>query len=210
MAKHSDKTRKPIIGLMGGPGSGKSTVAGLFAELGCAVIDADRLGHEALLRGDVMRRVRQAWGDAPFDGGGVINRSALGRIVFAEPAALRELEDIVHPHVHDGRHRLRALHQADASIVAIVEDCPLLLESKLDEQCDVLVFVDTPDDIRLRRVQESRGWDGAELKKRDQRQLPLDTKRDSADYVIRNDQDLAHVREQVRHVLQSITHTTPS
>lgn len=204
------KKRKPIIGLMGGPGSGKSTAARLFAEMGCAVIDADRLSHAALLDEAVKAQVRQRWGDSVFNEAGQIERSKLGAIVFADPAALRELESIIHPRVHEGRRVERQQHQNDPSVVAIVEDCPLLLERDLNSQCDSLVMIDTPDAVRLERVRATRGWDADELKKRDEQQIPLDIKRQAADYVIRNGQDLAHMREQVRHVLQSITHPTPS
>lgn len=201
---------KPVIGLMGGPGSGKSTAAQAFADLGCAVIDADQLAHEALQDPEVMRQVKAKWGDVMFDGSGAIDRSALGGVVFADPAALKDLERIVHPRVHEGRQIQREQYQADASVQAIVEDCPLLLESGIDQECDALVFVDTPDKLRLKRVRESRGWDAVELKKRDDRQRPLDIKRQAADYVISNDQDLAHVREQVRNVLRKITSHPPA
>jgi dephospho-CoA kinase len=201
------ESSKPIIGLMGGPGSGKSTVARCFAELGCAVIDADKLAHDALLQGDVMAEVRQRWGGEVFGDSGAIDRKKLGGVVFADTDALRALEAIVHPRVHAGRQRERDLQRADAGVVAIVEDCPLLLESELADQCDVLVFVEVPEALRLKRVAESRGWDAAELRKRDKSQLPLDTKRREADYVIRNDRDLDHTREQVRSVLHRITHT---
>lgn len=209
MPQLPDTSRKPVIGLMGGPGSGKSTIAKLFSEFGCSVIDADRLSHEALQSEQVKQEIKAKWGDAVFDEAGQIIRGALGQIVFSDPAALRQLEAIIHPLVHQGRARQRQSHQNDASIVAIIEDCPLLLESELDQSCDYLVFIDVPEDIRLQRVQDTRGWDAAELKKRDDQQLPLDTKRQAADYVIRNDQDLAHVREQVRHVLQTIIHDSP-
>jgi len=195
---------------MGGPGSGKSTIARLFAELGCAIIDADRLAHDALQLDVVKQRVREQWGDSVFNADGTIDRSALGRIVFADPAGLRDLEAIIHPRVHEGRTRERKLHRDNPAVVAIVEDCPLLLERKLDQQCDKLVFVDTPDAIRLQRVQSARRWGAGELKKRDEQQLSLDIKRQAADYVIRNDQDLAHAREQARHVLQCITTTKPA
>ena len=194
---------------MGGPGSGKSAVADAFAKLGCAVIDADRLSHQALQADAVKLQVKEQWGDGVFDAQGNIARAALGGIVFANPAALKQLEAIVHPLVHEGRQQQREQHQADPAVIAIVEDCPLLLESELDQSCDRLVFVDTPDDLRLQRVRASRGWDADELQKRDCQQISLDTKRQAADYVISNDQDLAHLHEQVRHVLQSITNATP-
>ncbi|MEO0476224.1 MAG: dephospho-CoA kinase [Planctomycetota bacterium] len=201
---------KPVIGLTGGPGSGKSTIAGLFAELGCAVIDADRLAHDALLEQAVKSQVREKWGEAVFDEAGQVNRPALGKVVFRDPVALKALEEIVHPRVHAGRQLERAQHQANPQMVAIVEDCPLLLESHLNQDCDAVVFIDTPDELRLERVRSSRGWTLEELKKRDLQQMPLDIKREQADYVLSNDRDLAHVREQVRNVLQSIINIEPS
>ena len=208
--QNSPQHEKPIIGLTGGPGSGKSTVASLFKEMGCAVIDADRLAHDSLLLEPVKLQIRERWGDRVFGQSGQIDRSALGQLVFEDSNALRKLEDIVHPRVHEGRQLEREKHQANPEIVAIVEDCPLLIESKLNKDCDLVVFIDTPGQLRLERVRTSRGWTSEDLKKRDDAQLPLDTKRQHADYVLSNDRDLAHVREQVRHVLQCITNAKPS
>ena len=196
---------KPVLGLLGAPGAGKSTVARFFAELGCAVIDADALAHRAIQADDVKQQLRQWWGDRVLDAEGSIDRKTVGQIVFREEAQLRRLEAVLHPRVNAGRERERERAFADPSVVAVVEDCPLLLETGLDQQCDALVLVDCPFEVRLQRLAESRGWDAAELQRRESRQVPLDIKRQSADYVISNDKAPAQVREQAKHVLQQVS-----
>jgi dephospho-CoA kinase len=87
----------------------------------------------------------------------------------------------------------------------MVEDSPLLLESGIDRDCDVKVLVDAPFETRLRRVRRARGWDAQELRRREKNQVPLDIKRQQADYVIINDADEAQCLEQTRRVLSQIT-----
>lgn len=195
---------KPILGLMGAPGAGKSAAASLFAEAGCAVVDADQLAHDAIQADHVRAQLRGWWGDGVFDASGAVNRKAVGAIVFADKGALKKLEALIHPIVHRGRAELRRRYMQDASVQAVVEDCPLLIESGLDEQCDRLVFIDCPEPIRLQRLQDTRGWDAEEAKKRQEHQLPLDTKRRSADYVIDNGEPFEVVRKQVREVLEQL------
>ena len=199
-----DPNPKPVIGLLGAPGAGKSTVARAFADCRCAVIDADQLAHLALEEQDVKDQLSQWWGDRVLDGSGRVDRKAVGRIVFADADELLRLEQLVHPRVHAGRARERQRAFADDAVRAVVEDCPLLLETGLDKQCDALVFIDCPLEIRLARLADSRGWDEAELKSREQRQVPLDIKRRSANYVISNGQAAAQLREQAEHVLQQL------
>jgi dephospho-CoA kinase len=92
----------------------------------------------------------------------------------------------------------------DPEVVAFVWDTPLLLEAGLKDQCDAVVFVDAPPELRLQRVSRARGWDIAELLRRENLQWPLDRKREIADYVIRNTADAGEARSQVRDVLSRI------
>ena len=203
----STNRRKPVIGLLGAPGSGKSLVARQMAELGCGVIDADKLAREALDEPEVRAQIGEWWPGA-IGRDGRVDRKALAKIVFHDPAALRRLEDVVHPRVGERRMELRRLYQADALIHAIVEDAPLLLEKNLDRLCDVLVFVDAPREVRLERVRRTRDWSDEDLAAREKNQTPLDTKRSVSDYVIQNDDGEAATFEQVRRVLSKILHET--
>ncbi len=197
---------KPVIGLLGGPGSGKSTVARAFEDLGCGTIDADQLAHQAIQADQVREQLRTWWGDDVLTPSGQIDRKAVGRIVFNSETELRRLEAMLHPLVNTGRTKQRESLFAQPGCVAVTEDCPLLLETGLDKECDALVFVDCPFETRLERLSASRGWDAAELKRRQERQIPLDTKRQSADYVVSNDGPEAFVLEQARRVLQQIVY----
>jgi dephospho-CoA kinase len=196
--------RKPVIGLMGGIGSGKSTVARCFAKLGCGVIDADALARHAINEPAVVAQLRAWWGDHVVDANGKVDRAAVSRIVFNAPRERERLEGLVHPRVHAGRAAERARMMRDAGIVAIVEDCPLLLETRLDAECDALVFVDASRDVRLERVRAGRGWSAEELDRREKSQLGLDIKRNRADYVISNEDDEAACQTHVRRVLPQI------
>ncbi|MEX0653428.1 MAG: dephospho-CoA kinase [Phycisphaeraceae bacterium] len=203
-ARPAAPTRKPVIGLLGAPGSGKSFVARLFEREGAAVIDADRLARETLDEPAVREQVRQWWGPGVLDADGRIDRKALGAIVFDNPEALHQLESLVHPRVHERRQALREQHGADPAVRAIVEDSPLLLEQGVDAECDVLVFVDASRAVREQRVRETRGWSSAELDRREKNQASLDMKRNRADYVLDNGVGEPLVREQARHALSQI------
>lgn len=198
--------RKPILGLTGGIGSGKSLVARQFASLGCAVIDADELAREALDSPAVREQLRQWWGAEALGQDGRVNRRMVAQKVFNNPQELARLEGLIHPQVHAGRERLRRQYLADTDVVAIVEDCPLLLEKGIDAGCDVVVFVDAPRAVRLARVAASRGWTEAELDRREKNQWPLDKKVQRADYVIKNDAGVQECLTQTRRVLSQILH----
>lgn len=200
----SDSLGKPVIGLLGAPGSGKSAVAGALAALGCGVIDADRLGREAIQQDAVVQQLRLWWGDEILDVQGKIDRPAVGRIVFNRPAELKRLEALTHPIVNAGRRALRAQYAADPACCAIIEDCPLLLETGLEAECDALIYIEVDRPTREERVLRTRGWDAAELARRESRQWPLDIKRQSADYVFGNANGLSDLQPRVEPILRRI------
>ena len=196
----------PTLGLMGAPGSGKSLVASQMGALGCVVIDSDALAREALNEPQVLEMLAEWWGPKVIAADGRADRAALAGIVFNDNKQLKRLESLIHPRVHAQRAQLRRRALDRPGTRAIVEDSPLLLETGIDRQCDVLVFVDAPLEARQERLARTRGWGPEVLAGREKNQLPLDTKRERADYVISNGAGEAHCLEQTRHVLSRITH----
>jgi dephospho-CoA kinase len=187
----------PVIGLIGGIGAGKSRVANAFAERGAKVLDADAIGHALLEQTPAREQVIERFGarildrEAPADGPPRIHRRALGAIVFEQPAAMRDLESILHPRIR--KTFLRAIDRAVRSRKekAIVLDAAVLLEAGWNDLCDTVVFVDAPREQRLVRLKAQRGWSPETLSAREQAQWPLEQKRRLADHVLPNDADPA-------------------
>ena len=195
---------KPVIGIAGGIGSGKSFIAKLFGELGALVISSDDQVTDAYRDEEVRRTLRKWWGDDVIRPDGEINRRLIGGKVFADPAERKRLEELLHPRVHAARERAMAAAANNPGVVAFVWDTPLLFETDLHEQCDAVVFVDAPLQIRLARVAATRNWDAAELARRENSQWGLDRKRNFADYVISNTAGEDVARGQVQDVLSRI------
>jgi len=198
------RSRKPVIGLVGGVGSGKSTVAKLFAECGAVVIDSDRLGHEVLQRPEVCAQLQAWWGSEILTESGGPNRQAIARIVFNDPRELARLEALLHPLIDDRRKEILAEKEHDRGVRAIILDAPKLLEAGLKGACDAVVFVDSPRTERLRRVAKSRGWSEEELDRRENLQFSLDRKRSMSDDVIDNHSDIEALRHEVEQVFSAI------
>jgi len=195
---------KPIIGIVGGIGSGKSLVAKIFGELGCLVIDSDQLVRLAYDDPTVRATLRKWWGYEIFNADFSINRSVIAAKIFAVPHMRELLEQLLHPWVDNQRKRLMQQAVGDAQVLAFVWDTPLLVENGLDSQCDAVVFVDAPEELRLQRVQQSRGWNRVELERREKLQLPLDKKHEISDYVLVNTAEADRLRGQIREILSQI------
>ncbi len=216
----------PIIGIVGGIGSGKSFVAKIFGELGCLVIDSDAQARAAYAAPVVQKTLREWWGDAVFNADQSVNRAAIARKVFTSPAERERLEGLIHPMIACDRERVmraavgrgegaaescpaqeRAASDAadpPRAPIAFVWDAPLLFEAGLAPSCDRIVFVHAPRDVRLTRVAQGRGWSPEELERRENLQWGLDRKRDLSDDVITNTAEAEDVRRQVRSVLSRI------
>jgi len=197
------KRIKPIIGLVGGIGAGKSSVARVLQSLGAAVIDSDRLAHEELTSPEVIATLRDWWGDKVCRSDHV-DRRALASIVFNDPAELGRLEKLLYPRIHCLRERLVAGYNADRMVRAIVLDAPKLYEAGLGDYCDAVIFVEADWSDRVRRVAASRGWSEEELKRRENLQNSLDTKRTNADYVVINHSSLDQLRTDVERIFYSV------
>jgi len=196
--------KKPIIGLTGAPGSGKSTIARQFEKLGCAVIDADQLNHEVLTNPNVIQKIVSWWGEKVERADGQLDRQAIGRIVFEDPDKLNQLTQLVHPLIAEREKELISLYQGSFEVDAVVLDVPLLFEADQDKWCDVVVFVDCEELIRRKRLKENRGWEEEKRKKIENLQLGVNFKAQKADYVIRNNSSISEVAVQVKTLLNKI------
>jgi len=206
---HELKGPQPVIGLIGGVGSGKSLVAGMLAELGCRVICADGIGHELLTQQEVIASLVERFGDGILDETRSIDRSAVAQIVFDDPRALSDLNAIVHPRLKaELAHRIDALRSDPDFTGAIVLDAALLLDTDWHELCDTIVFVDAPPAVRLQRVAADRGWSAAELARREKNQKSLDLKRSNSDHTLRNNSSVSHLRQQVCLFYQRLVEST--
>ena len=198
------------MGLIGGVGSGKSSVARRFQAIShcpVVVIDADQLGHQVLQLPTVKEQLLQRFGSTIFDSQGDITRSSLGRLVFGEDATVRQarhdLEAIMHPEIRKlAEQSIRDLRRQQ-QVELIVLDAAVLLEAGWQDACDLVVFVDTPEADRIARVQANRGWSAEELAKREPSQWPLPRKRAAADVVIDNSKDVDDAARQLEQVVRN-------
>jgi dephospho-CoA kinase len=196
--------RKPIIGLCGGVGAGKSRVAAEFERLGCLVVDSDKLNHEVLLQPAVLRTLQSWWGQEVVAPDGTPNRRRIADIIFADAVQKERLEGLLHPLILRRQEAMIRAVEDNPAIKAIVIDSPLLLESQLDRQCDTIVFVKADETRRLERLRRERGWTAEEVKRREGWQIPLVEKRSRAAFVVDNDGPVERLCPQVADILQTI------
>lgn len=192
------KERK-IIGVTGGLATGKSTVTHLFAALGAVRVDADAISHD-ILKNDkkVTARVKDLFGKGIITGGR-IDRKKLARVVFFDKDKLKRLCEVMHPVIIE---RIRR-EVADAGDNVVVIDAPLLLESGMAGEVDVLVVVTADVDTQINRA-VGRGMEREEARRVIDSQMPLSQKAGQADHIIRNEGKIEKIKEGVDRIWQKI------
>ena len=193
-----------VLGVTGGVGTGKSTVARMFGRRGAVVLDADRIAHELMGPGTaVTRRIRSRFGPGMLTPGGGVDRRRLGRHVFESPNRLKALTGILHPAVRRTiGQRLRQIRRCDPNGVAVL-DIPLLFESG-HYRPDAVVVVTTPLREAARRLKSRSGWPLKEVKRRSSFQMPLREKVGRADFVVHNGASRKETSRQVERIWNEI------
>ena len=186
---------KYVIGLTGNIAVGKSLVRQSLQELGAYAIDADQIARGVMSPGSpVFQAVIAAFGQGILDGKGEIHRAALGNIVFADPAALKELEAITHPAIRQKIDRLVKNSPKDIAVIEAIK----LLEGPLKDAVDAVWVVDASPQTQYRRLTATRNMSAEDARQRIHAQNSQADKIRQADVVIQNDGNIADTLEQVQ------------
>jgi len=194
---------KPVIGILGGISSGKSTVAAEFVKLGCKVIDADKIAHELLDEPTVKEKVIGLFGRAILDSAGKTDHRKLAEVVFADADKLSSLNKTIHPLVLERVEALLEQYNRQNQVKAIVLDMPLLAEVGWAGRCKKLIFVDCKRQLRLDRAKKM-GFDENQFKIRENFQISLDNKADLSDNIIDNNSGFLALAKQVADIFSYI------
>lgn len=195
-----------MIGLTGGIGSGKSTVASLLADKGAVVIDADGISREVMAPGGAAYGpIVERFGPGVVAADGTLDRPGLAEIVFRDRDALKDLEGLTHPAI--GRLMAERLAEAAADPArVVVMDIPLLAEGTGRERYGLgaVIVVDTPPDVALERLVGQRGMDPADARARMANQAGREERLALADHVIDNSGSLEHLADEVDRVWREL------
>ncbi|HYO40150.1 MAG TPA: dephospho-CoA kinase [Nocardioidaceae bacterium] len=187
------------VALTGGVAAGKSTVAAMLTELGAVVVDSDLLAREVVEPGTPgLAAVLEAFGPHLSTADGRLDRQALGALVFADPAARRRLEGILHPRI---RARAVEVEAAAPAGALVVHDIPLLVETGQAGAFDAVLLVDVPVEVQVERMVQHRGWTREDAEGRVAAQATREQRRAVATYVLDNTGTRDDLRERVAEVV---------
>jgi len=189
-----------IIGLTGGIVSGKSTVASMFRDLGAKIIDADRLGHSVILpHKPAWKRIVKLFGEDILGNDLTIDREKLGKIVFADQALLKKLNEITHPEIMKliKKEINLARNKTHNQEKILVIDAALIYEAKIDRLMDKIIVVYIDEDEQIKRLIKRNNLSKDGALQRVKSQIPMKEKIKMADYVIDNNDTLDKTKKQV-------------
>lgn len=194
-----------IIGLTGGIASGKSTVTAILKSNGFPIIDADKISRGVLIHNaEAIDAVREIFGPTVFDGQ-VLNRKALGEIVFSHVSQLKKLEAIVHPRVRNSiLDEIESLNVAGEKLVII--DAPLLIEGGLHEICDFVCVITVEEQMQIDRMVLRDNVSVAYAKKVISNQMKNEEKNQYADFILVNSGTLMVLKDRVGDLMRALTH----
>lgn len=193
-----------IIGLTGGIASGKSTVSEILKELGCIIIDADKIARKVVEPGEAtLQNIVEEFGPSVLSSDGTLNRKALGNIVFKDPAKLKALNSIIHPEIK--RVILKEIEKIreEKGDSTVIIDAAVLLESGMDELVDEVWLVYVDYHTQLKRLMERDAIDEAQADARIKSQMPVEDKIIRSDRIIDNTKDILFTKQQVREMINS-------
>lgn len=192
------------IGLTGGIGSGKSTVAAILAEHGFPIIDADKIAREVVEPGQpALAELALTFGEDILNEDGSLNRQALANVAFLNEENRQALNNITHPRINARTEELFAEAEA-AGKEAAVWDMPLLVDQGYQDRVDIVIVVDVDAETRLKRLVESRGLDEADARRRIASQIDDETRRKAADFIVDNNGERAALEPQVKEIIKNL------
>lgn len=188
-----------LIGITGGIGSGKSSLARLFARWGAVVVDADQLAHQVLEDQEIKAQLQSAFGAEVVDAEGRLNRSAVGRVAFASRQNWERLNQIVRPQLEVALWAAveEAIRTAGCQGIVVV-DAPLLFEWKIENRFDVVIVVEANDDQCVARVRQRSQLSEEEIRRRMAFQMSPEEKRARADCIVDNRGDQQELERQAK------------
>jgi dephospho-CoA kinase len=196
--------QKLIVGLTGGFGAGKSSVAQRFKNLGADVIDADKIAHDAMKKGSpVFDLIAQLFEEALHPSGKKMDREQVAEIVFTDPGKRKELEKIIHPYVYE---RIKGKIEASTSRVVFVE-VPLLFETGFEKLCDKVLTVTCNNMIKLKRLKKD-GFPPQEVRARERAQMAEGLKAKKADFIIDNSKSIYQTQREIERLWSKLNKAT--